>query len=40
MFEKLDSSNREKIVVPLSIPASFKAKFELVFVLTRENTFS
>ena len=38
MFEKGDSTNRQYESLLLS--ASFTAKFELVFVLTLENTFS
>ena len=41
MFEKRDSSNRQKLIVnSLSISARFTAEFESVFVLKQENAFS
>ena len=41
MFEKCDSSNRQKIMVaPFGLLAKFTAKFEFVFVLSQENAFS
>ena len=41
MFEKSDSSNRQKwIVTSFSVSAGFTAKFELVFILTQENAIS
>ena len=41
MFEKYDSSDRQKWMVPsFSISARFTAKLELFFVLTQENAFS
>ena len=40
MFEKSDSSNRQKLMVAsFSASARFTAKFELVFFLTQENPF-
>ena len=41
MFEKYDSSDRQKWMVPsFSISARFTAKLELLFALTQENAFS
>ena len=41
MFEKCDSSNRQKwMVASFSISAKFTAKFDLVFALTEGNAFS
>ena len=40
MFEKCDSSNRQKrMVASFSISTGFTAKFRLDFVLTQENAF-
>ena len=41
MFEKCDSSNRQKwMVASFSISAKFTAQFDLVFALTEGNAFS
>ena len=41
MFKKCYSSNKEKwVAASFSISARFTAKFNLVFILTQENTFS
>ena len=40
MFEKCDSSNRDKLMIAFgSILARFTAKFKLAFVLRQENAF-